>query len=326
MDDLKVAIVLPVFNVSDYLRECLNSILAQEYRNFILIAVNDGSTDDSLDILESYAEKDKRIIILNQNNLGISSARNRALELIETRSDIDCISFVDSDDRLDRRFLSCHVSGIVREGADVSVCGYISNSVKDKGKEKIFYSQKIFDQKEFIKLIYRVSGWERVHGGGGMVWKQVYKASIIKGLRFIVDRNFVEDEIFNIQVAKIAKKYIYIPENLYFYRCVSSSLTHHEQFQIRLMQGRKRCYELGLTLPSELKLLILAGFIEIAISLVKEGQDINDISEYKEESRRANKLGILKDRTYKRYWFYCHFPRLTLLVFKLRKVFKKAKA
>lgn len=62
MNSLKVAIVLPVYNVASYLRECLDSILAQEYENFIVIAVNDGSTDNSLDILKLYARKDARII------------------------------------------------------------------------------------------------------------------------------------------------------------------------------------------------------------------------------------------------------------------------
>ena len=89
MNSLKVAIILPVYNVASYLRECLDSILSQEYDNFIVIAVNDGSTDDSRGILESYAKKDSRIIVLDQENSGISSVRNRALELIESMKDID---------------------------------------------------------------------------------------------------------------------------------------------------------------------------------------------------------------------------------------------
>lgn len=104
MNSLKVAIVLPVYNVASYLRECLDSILAQEYKNFIVIAVNDGSTDGSQEILELYAKKDSRIIVLDQENSGISSVRNRALELIEAMKDIDYVSFIDSDDTVDVRF------------------------------------------------------------------------------------------------------------------------------------------------------------------------------------------------------------------------------
>lgn len=323
MNSLKVAIVLPVYNVASYLRECLDSILAQEYENFIVIAVNDGSTDNSLDILKLYARKDARIIVLNQENSGISAVRNRALELIEAMKDVDYVSFVDSDDTVDVCFLSRHISVLKSENADVSVCGYAQCETGSQKKAKVFKNKKILSRKDFINIIYRLSDWKKVHGGGGMVWKQVYRASIIQGLRFIDDKLFVEDELYNIQVAKIAKKFVYVPENLYFYRSVPTSLTNQDKFLIKLMNGRRRCYELSRDLPLDLQLTILSAFIETAVLVLKAGDDVNDIKQYKDECQQAYKAGVLRSKTYRRFLFYCHFPAVVMFVFRVRKFLYK---
>lgn len=80
----KVAIVVPVYNVAPYLNECLDSILTQTYTNFTVFAVDDGSTDESGAILDEWASKDTRFVVIRQKNGGLSAARNAALDLIET--------------------------------------------------------------------------------------------------------------------------------------------------------------------------------------------------------------------------------------------------
>lgn len=92
----KFSIIVPVYNVERYLSACLDSICQQDYSNFELIVVNDGSTDNSRAILESYANKDKRIRIYNTENNGVSAARNLALSV----SSGDYVWMVDSDDLL----------------------------------------------------------------------------------------------------------------------------------------------------------------------------------------------------------------------------------
>ena len=94
----KVAVVLPVYNTARYLRECLDSILAQSYKNFVVFAVDDGSTDTSGQILNEYTAKDQRIVTFHKKNGGVSSARNVALDAIENEGSFDYIAFVDSDD------------------------------------------------------------------------------------------------------------------------------------------------------------------------------------------------------------------------------------
>ena len=89
-----VSIVIPVFNVEKYLSECLDSVISQNYDNLEIICVNDGSTDNSYRILERYQKGDQRIVLINQNNLGLAAARNTGLRFANG----SFVMFVDSDD------------------------------------------------------------------------------------------------------------------------------------------------------------------------------------------------------------------------------------
>lgn len=98
----KVSVIVPVYNVEKYIGTCINSIIEQDYRNIEIILINDGSTDSSLKICEKYAQKDKRIRIVNQRNSGRGAARNRGIECATG----DCITFVDGDDFVDDNYIS----------------------------------------------------------------------------------------------------------------------------------------------------------------------------------------------------------------------------
>ena len=82
MEKIKISVVIPVYNVEKYLRECLESILNQTFQDFEIICVDDGSTDRSLDILQEYKRKDDRFVILQQHNMGAGAARNQGLRLV----------------------------------------------------------------------------------------------------------------------------------------------------------------------------------------------------------------------------------------------------
>ena len=91
---MKISVIVPVYNVENYIRECLDSILASTYTDFELILVDDGSTDNSGTICEEYASRDSRVVVSHQVNRGLSSARNHGIEM----STGEYISFVDADD------------------------------------------------------------------------------------------------------------------------------------------------------------------------------------------------------------------------------------
>lgn len=96
MDKPLISVIIPVYNSKDFLEECLNSVTLQTYTNLEIICINDGSTDGSEEILKDFQQKDKRIIILEQQNLGASVARNNGIKTAKG----EFISFVDSDDRI----------------------------------------------------------------------------------------------------------------------------------------------------------------------------------------------------------------------------------
>ena len=100
MKNPKLSIIIPVYNTGEYLSRCLDSVINQTYKEIEIICVNDGSTDNSLQILNDYAKCDDRIIIINQKNLGSSEARNNGLKIIKGK----WVGFVDSDDWVDLNY------------------------------------------------------------------------------------------------------------------------------------------------------------------------------------------------------------------------------
>lgn len=120
----RIAVVIPVYNTEPYLKECLDSVLDQTMVNFMVFAVDDGSTDGSGAILEDYAQKAPRLVVLHQENKGLSAARNRALDQIEAEGQFEFVAFVDSDDIVVPYFLERLVSVAQTAQADITACGY----------------------------------------------------------------------------------------------------------------------------------------------------------------------------------------------------------
>ena len=116
----KVSIIVPVYNAEIYLDECISSILEQDYDNFELILVNDGSVDNSEKICRRYAEKDRRVCYIAQKNSGVSAARNAGLRAISG----EYVCFVDSDDKLPRQALTRLISSIEEEKSDLVIGSY----------------------------------------------------------------------------------------------------------------------------------------------------------------------------------------------------------
>ena len=147
-----VSVVLPIYNVEKYLPKCLDSVVGQSYENIEIICVNDGSPDNSIAVLESYAEKDSRIIIINQENTGLSGARNTGIEAATG----DYIIFLDSDDWMDAEAVETAMQ--YAEKADTVMWGYIREFHDKSLEKKIFDGDRSFDEKETRNLHRRLAG------------------------------------------------------------------------------------------------------------------------------------------------------------------------
>lgn len=126
----KISVIVPVYNTEKYLGKCLESLIKQEYKNLEIIIVNDGSTDDSALIIDSFSAKYSNILVVAQENRGLSEARNTGI----AKASGDYIAFVDSDDYVERAYFVHLMEAAEKADADMVICGY--KMVDEKGKIK----------------------------------------------------------------------------------------------------------------------------------------------------------------------------------------------
>ena len=127
MENELISVIVPIYNVENYLRMCLDSIQNQTYKNFECLLINDGSPDNSAEICREYVAKDSRFRYFEKENGGVSSARNYGVELAEG----SFITFVDPDDWLEPNYLEILYLKMIEYGADVAVDTYKKYSVSD---------------------------------------------------------------------------------------------------------------------------------------------------------------------------------------------------
>jgi glycosyltransferase involved in cell wall biosynthesis len=214
-----VSIILPVFNVKPYLTECLESIANQTYYNFELIAVNDGSTDDSLALLEQYAQKDGRIKIISQDNKGLSGARNTGLMHAKGHY----IFFVDSDDYVAPELVEYGVASFKRYDADLVLFNHTTfDEATGVRQHKIKpLKEDLMSNRALLK-----AGNELKSDTFFPVWLYAYRNDFLKlsSLRFY-EGILHEDILFTPTALSYANKVAILPECLYIYRKRAGSIT-----------------------------------------------------------------------------------------------------
>lgn len=205
MKNAKISVIIPVYNVAEYLPTCLDSVINQSYKNLEIICVNDGSPDNSAAILSEYAQKDNRIQIITQENQGLSGARNTGLE----RATGEYVYFLDSDDYIHPQMLERLETALRQTEADFSCCKY----------KKIWKTEKTENLKEKdICMIENPA--DEFFAPKGMisvnVWSKLYRRDTIADLRFIVGLIY-EDLPFNSCFMLKARKGVFVPEEMYYY-------------------------------------------------------------------------------------------------------------
>lgn len=216
----KVSIIVPVYNGSEYLEECLRSILCQDYSNLEIIVVDDGSTDDSASIAKNIASCDQRIIVLTQVNAGPGAARNLGLG----HASGEYILFVDADDLLKHNTVSNSVQLAETINADV-VCfdfeSFDDSHVIGRTLSKAFPNYLTSTSRECLMEMY-------TDHLGYFSWSFLYKATIFTegGMRFPEHISMLEDMLMLNALFRLQLKVAYIPRALYLYRITSRSLSH----------------------------------------------------------------------------------------------------
>lgn len=209
----EVSIIVPVYNVEKYLSFCLDSLVNQTFKDIEIICVNDGSTDNSTEVLEHYAGFDKRIKIINKENGGLSSARNAGLDAATGKY----IAFVDSDDFVSHFLVERAYNFVQKKNADFAAFGFdyvVGNSLK------LYESGFSFPKSLVGKCVYETdlneNFYTKIHP---TAWCKFYSAKLIQNnnLRFCEDIIF-EDLPFAAEVYLSANRMVYTNLPLYYYR------------------------------------------------------------------------------------------------------------
>lgn len=222
-----ISAIVPIYNVEQYLRECLDSLLRQTYSNLEILLVDDGSKDLSGEICDEYAEKYENFIAIHKENAGLGMARNTGMEHMTG----DLVTFVDSDDFLEPDCIEILYKGLRENKVDMCKGGFrrVTDGRKVKSIRK--YKEEVFENEEAKKkLLPRMVGsLPSQHDSIEMcVWGAIYDAGVIRkhGIRFPSERELIsEDLVFNIDYMQHAVGACTIEYVGYNYRINSGSLT-----------------------------------------------------------------------------------------------------
>lgn len=195
-EEKKVSIIVPVYNAEKYIERCIKSLIEQTYKNIEIILINDGSKDSSLNILRNFEKIDSRVILIDQSNMGPSTARNMGIE----KSKGDYIAFIDADDSIELNYIEKMIDQTYKLNTDMIVCNYREVRIEGEIQSNIF---NFINDGEVYSCDEKCIG-EVLCGRGGLVWGKLLKSSIIKENNIKFDKNIsmCEDLLFTLEFIK----------------------------------------------------------------------------------------------------------------------------
>ena len=214
-----VSVIVPVYNVKQYLEECIESIIEQTHQNLNIILVDDGSTDGSSGVCDLWAERDSRIHTMHKQNGGLSSARNAGLRAASG----EYVLFVDSDDRISTALVERSLERITNDGSDICLFKHIlyddeTSTTSDYKESHKFPPDTISDSKEALLNLFH----QRIHNYAVL---RVVKSELYKRIDFTFPNGmYMEDLATTAWLLSNAKSISYLNEPLYYYRTRSGSI------------------------------------------------------------------------------------------------------
>ena len=218
----EVSIIVPVYQVEKYIRQCVDSILAQTFSDFELILVDDGSRDKSGQICDEYAGLDERVKVIHKENGGLSDARNKGMD----RASGNYFMFVDSDDYIAPTMIECLYESIMNENADIAVCNYLYYFENDRSKNSATNIKS--EVLSGAEIFYKRKN-ERNYGIWTVAWNKLYKSEVFGNIRFRFGK-YHEDEFWANDIYQMDIKVVTIPECLYYYRQRDNSIMGKKNF------------------------------------------------------------------------------------------------
>jgi len=213
-----ISLIIPLYNAEKYLYPCLNSVASQTFKDFEVLCVNDGSTDNTEEIVKSFAEKDSRFKLINQKNAGCSMARNHGLK--EAKSPY--IALLDQDDMLHPQAMEV-LYYLIQKG-NYDVAEFVNKTVPD---DFVVDNPTMYKLEDIQYQVYQNPFnfyFKNKRGGSVLVWNRLYKKDAIAGIEFPQDVQPAEDTVFSLKVMFHTMNIIHTDTQLLFYRDSSTSV------------------------------------------------------------------------------------------------------
>lgn len=241
LEDPKISLIIPMYNVEQYLPECIESVQNQSYKNLEIILVDDGSPDSSGKIAEEYAAKDNRIKVIHKENGGVSSARNEGL----INATGDYIMFPDADDFLFEKSCEVLLKKIKEEDADFVIGNYINCH-----EDSTLWENPVFNLEKYKSFKLDIKDYEdSFFLMNSAAWNKIFSNKFLRNIsaKFEEGYNIAEDAIFTTYCFIKSNKVYYIPDIIYAYRQrtvnTSASVSCSSKYFNNINKSYKKIYE-----------------------------------------------------------------------------------
>ncbi len=213
MSDYLISIIVPVYNVENQIERCIKSLLSQTYKNIEIILIDDGSTDNSYNICSKYADIDKRIKLIHQENSGVSKARNTGIEICKG----DYIGFVDSDDYIEPTMYNTLLKKMLLTNSKLGICNYYYETPSAKKIKNYHHCDETFSSQflpKYMITFFSINGY---------LCNKLYKRDLIikndKKVLLPSEIKILEDNMYNYEIYNLNEEFncVYTDEVLYHY-------------------------------------------------------------------------------------------------------------
>lgn len=280
-----ISVIIPAYNIENYIERGLQSVCDQTYKNLEIIVVNDGSTDKTGEIIDQMAAIDSRIIPIHKQNGGVSAARNTGLDIAKG----DYIGFIDGDDTIDSDMYEFLINNALKYDADISHCGY---KMVFPDRVDYYYNTEELRIQDNYQGVYDLIKADRVEPGLG---NKLFKKEVIAGNRLEETIKINEDLLFNYFIFKSAKKSVYedVPKYHYMVRKNSASTAKMNIHKLRdpfLVVQKMMSQETG-----EIYSLLEKRYLYLLEKVSARGdlRHSKELQEYQKEKRKELK-GLLR--------------------------------
>ena len=228
----KISVIIPVYNGGKYLKRCLDSLVKQSVSDWQAICVDDGSVDDTGKILDGFADKDKRFVVIHKKNAGVSAARNDGIK----KATGEYIHFMDADDTIDADYYEQMLKYVNK--ADIVCSGFVSNNKK--------FSNLRYKKLHLVKTLFGKIFWTQALLQS-FVWRYLFKTDFIRKNKLNFDTSLIsqEDAVFVLNSLKACGQIVIVPNTYYHYLFNENSALnkkdkkHHDKLKQQYKIGKK---------------------------------------------------------------------------------------